>query len=224
MNQEVDPDVEEALAVFMVAMEGAYKFLDESVKMDRDLYDSFSRIPSGREWYITPRDAHFVTFTLFNETLFLEADFRAAFRMTRASAERLHTLLQPFISKQKTRFRDPIPSRNRLLVFLYHVSKPASYSVVSNLFSYGKSTISEIIRSVSLAIVENLREQYIRWPTQHEMNTTADIFRTKYGIPQCVGCVDGCHFPIKRPVLYGDTYFNRKGFYSINGQGKRKST
>ena len=49
-----------------------------------------------------------------------------------------------------------------------------------------------------------------------------NLLGIKHGIPNCIGWIDGNPFPIKRPVLNGDTYFNRKGFYSINGQGKQK--
>jgi hypothetical protein len=34
-------------------------------------------------------------------------------------------------------------------------------------------------------------------------------------IPQCYGCIDGSHIPIKKPVHQGEDYFNRKGFYSV---------
>lgn len=221
-HQNLDAEIEEILPMMLTTFQGAYRFLVDSAQIDEQLQQFFLSKSTRREWYITPKDAHFRNFSLLNATLFIESDFQCAFRMSRASAERLHTLLQPHITKKKTRFRQPVPSMHRLLIFLYHVSKPASYSIISNLFAYGTSTISEIVREVALAIVENLRDQYIRWPTQYEMNVTAEAFRRKHGIPQCVGCVDGSHFPIRRPKKYGDTYFNRKGFYSFNGQGKIK--
>ena len=181
------------------------------------LFQSASHI---REWYITPKDSHFRNFSLLNETLFIEADFRCAFRMSRASVEKLLQKIQPFLEKQVTRFRNPVPASHRLLIFLYHVSKPATYSVIHDLFAYGKSTISKIIHETTLAIIDHLRPIYISWPSIAEMMRTSHKFYRKHGIPQCIGCIDGSHFPIRRPKRYGDTYYCRKGFYSINGQGK----
>ena len=42
-----------------------------------------------------------------------------------------------------------------------------------------------------------------------------DEFSDRAGFPQIVGCVDGCHIPIKAPQSNPEDYVNRKGFHSI---------
>ena len=68
--------------------------------------------------------------------LFMEFEFRKAFRMTRASVETLHTLLQPHISGTPSKFRLPIPSHERLCIFLYYVAQGRTLLVTANQFHY----------------------------------------------------------------------------------------
>jgi len=42
-----------------------------------------------------------------------------------------------------------------------------------------------------------------------------DEFSDRAGFPQTVGCVDGCHIPIKAPQRNPEDYVNRKGFHAI---------
>ncbi|KAK7910497.1 hypothetical protein WMY93_015181 [Mugilogobius chulae] len=43
----------------------------------------------------------------------------------------------------------------------------------------------------------------------------AQQFELKWGLPQCIGAVDGSHIPILAPQEYHTEYYNRKGWYSI---------
>lgn len=42
-----------------------------------------------------------------------------------------------------------------------------------------------------------------------------DDLSNRSGFPQVVGCLDGCHIPIKAPQSHPEDYVNRKGFHSI---------
>ena len=48
---------------------------------------------------------------------------------------------------------------------------------------------------------------------------TIEYWRWKTGIPGVIGCIDGSHIPIIQPGKFGKSFYNRKGFYSINIQG-----
>src|ERR1700733_8115396 len=50
------------------------------------------------DWWVRPRSIHWRQVFLPSAILFIEFEFQKSFRMTRASVEALHTLLQPHIS------------------------------------------------------------------------------------------------------------------------------
>jgi hypothetical protein len=50
------------------------------------------------------------------------------------------------------------------------------------------------------------------------MINIAERFRKKFDIPNCVDIIDGTMFPLEiRPLINGEDYFTRKGFFGING-------
>ena len=61
---------------------------------------------------------------------------------------------------------------------------------------------------------------YIRLPSLQEAMQNMYNWRLQTGIPGIIGAIDGMHIQIQRPCNYGEAYFNRKSFYSLNVQGK----
>ena len=88
-------------------------------------------ITPTREWYVLPRSTHWAQF-LFSSYHFLDCQFTSNFRMSRQSFYSLHRLLQPYIQKEKTYFRETIPSARHLAIFLYHAALGVPYLTVSN--------------------------------------------------------------------------------------------
>lgn len=43
-------------------------------------------------------------------------------------------------------------------------------------------------------------------------------FFNKFGIPGVLGCIDGTHIEIVRPILHEERYFCRKHYHSLNVQ------
>jgi len=56
----------------------------------------------------------------------------------------------------------------------------------------------------------------IVWPAASECNAAVNDFEGRYGLPGVVGCIDGCHIPVKAPSGDRDSYICRKGFPSVN--------
>ena len=61
--------------------------------------------------------------------------------------------------------------------------------------------------------------EYIKFPSGDDFDRVADEFKTKWGVPQCIGAVDGCHIPICAPNEQHTDYYNRKGWYSMIVEG-----
>ena len=62
-------------------------------------------------------------------------------------------------------------------------------------------------------------KQYIKFPSGNDFDRVVDEFKTKRGVPQRFGAIDGCHIPICAPSEQHTDYYNRKGWYSMIVQG-----
>ena len=47
------------------------------------------------------------------------------------------------------------------------------------------------------------------------MKSTIRKFELKWGVPQCVGAIDGSHIPVCAPANLHTDYYNCKGWYSM---------
>lgn len=172
------------------------------------------------EWYIKPRSTHWANTILNDPKQFPDDQFKKTFRMTRSTFENLHSKLAHRIEGRGSNFREPIPPRHRLLMYLYHVGQGINLRETGEKFGCGKSTAGDMVRLVTEAINSVMFYDYVKIPTKEEFTHIAVSFENRYHIPQCGGCIDGSHFAIIKPVHHGSDYFNRKNYYSINCQGK----
>src|SRR5216117_2761022 len=62
--------------------------------------------------------------------------------------------------------------------------------------------------------------RYILLPTQAEAQWSMRTWQTQTGIPGIVCAIDGTHIAIPRPCCNGETFYNRKNFYSLNIQSE----
>ncbi len=59
----------------------------------------------------------------------------------------------------------------------------------------------------------------IKWPKRTQRELSSAYHDETYGLPGCVGFVDGTHFILEqRPAVDGETYFTRKCRYALNAQ------
>ena len=56
---------------------------------------------------------------------------------------------------------------------------------------------------------------YIKFPQGEELRDTVEGFKSKWGMIQCAGAVDGCHIPVMPPASNHTDFYNRKGWYLI---------
>ena len=90
---------------------------------------------------------------------------------------------------------------------------------VANAFDIGKSTVSKVVRRVTMANSRLLGPQYIKHPqTIEKVEEMATHFQQRHGFPQCIGAIDGTHIGIKKPSEEASDYINRKGSYTMNIQ------
>ncbi|KAE9146633.1 hypothetical protein PF006_g8607 [Phytophthora fragariae] len=144
------------------------------------------------------------------------SEFRSHFRLTRAAFSELLAVLAPLIIKQESRFGKPLPAAVRPAVFLFFCGHGCSLHVLSAQFGIGKSTASSIIHEVARAIVARMKS-LVAFPTTRAQLLKLSIeFEDGYGIPGCVGALDGCHIPIVQPSVSNSKKLYNRCFYSFN--------
>lgn len=105
--------------------------------------------------------------------------------------------------------RQSISVQQRVAITLWCLATPTEYRTIAHLFGVTRSTVCEIVHKTCLAIVESLiMGTYIKFPTGSQPESVNEI---KWGVPKCVGAIDGCHIPITAPVGNHTDYYNRKG-------------
>jgi DDE superfamily endonuclease len=129
-------------------------------------------------------------------------------------------LLEPYITKQDTRWRRAVPSQIRPIAYLLYVTQGMTYTHISMLLGIGVMTACECIHQCTYAICRHMFAAYIRLPTAAEARLNMEKWKQQTeGLPGIYGAIDGTHISIKRLCKDGSDYFNRKGYYSINMQG-----
>ena len=91
--------------------------------------------------------------------------------------------------------------------------------MTANSFGAAICTTSCIIHGICEAISKHLGPKYIHLPINDEsMRKTVAEFKSKFGMTQAFGCIDGAHVPIQCPIENSQDFFSYKQFYSINVQ------
>lgn len=144
-----------------------------------------------------------------------EAQWRIHFRMTRDTFNFIVNSVRPLMERQTTNYRRAITTEKRVGVALWRLATGNEYRTLQELFGIGRSTACQILEEFVSAVAQELKRTLIKRPTHDEFIEIAQGYRDRWGFPQCVGAIDGCHIPIIAPSENRNDYHNRKGWYSI---------
>ena len=124
--------------------------------------------------------------------------------------------LSPRIQRKDTWFRKAIPAGVQLAVTLRHLASGDGYPSLMYGFRVAKGSISELVREVCQAIVDEYAEEVIDVPSTPEAwFVIANQFSTRWNFHHCLGAIDGKHIAIKCPRIGGSMYYNYKKFHSV---------
>lgn len=80
-------------------------------------------------------------------------------------------------------------------------------------YKLGISTISKIVKKVSITIWDVMLTECIPLPTKNKWELIATEFESRANFPYCLGAVDDKHIRITNPL--GSMYHNYKGYSSV---------
>ncbi|XP_030621103.1 protein ANTAGONIST OF LIKE HETEROCHROMATIN PROTEIN 1 [Chanos chanos] len=135
--------------------------------------------------------------------------------MSRETFQYICRRLKPALEKMDTNYRVSVPLQKRVAVALWKLATNAEYRTVSHLFGVGISTACDCVKESCSSVEEILLPETIQMPNTEKLKEMALYFEHRWGLPQCVGAIDGSHIPLVAPQEYHTEYFNRKGWYSI---------
>ncbi|XP_033985671.1 protein ANTAGONIST OF LIKE HETEROCHROMATIN PROTEIN 1-like [Trematomus bernacchii] len=141
------------------------------------------------------------------------------FRMSEETYVYLCNKLRPAMEKQDTSFRVCIPFKKRVAIALWKLATGCDYRSIGHLFGVSKTTVCRCVQDFCAAAETLLVPELIRSPDREKFAEMAAYTENRWGLPQCVGAIDGSHIPILAPQEYHCDYFNRKGWHSIILQG-----
>lgn len=73
----------------------------------------------------------------------------------------------------------------------------------------------KLIPEICSAIVEILQQEYVSFPSENDWKTISQKFFVQYGLPNCIGAVDGKHIRIFNQPHAQSYFFNYKRYFSI---------
>nr|XP_033968160.1 protein ANTAGONIST OF LIKE HETEROCHROMATIN PROTEIN 1-like isoform X1 [Pseudochaenichthys georgianus] len=141
------------------------------------------------------------------------------FRMSEETYVYLCNKLRPAMERQDTPFRECIPLKKRVAIALWKLATGSEYRSIGHLFGVSNTTVCRCVQDFCAAAETLLVPELIRSPDREQFAEMAAYTENRWGLPQCVGAIDGSHIPILAPQEYHCDYFNRKGWHSIILQG-----
>jgi hypothetical protein len=139
-----------------------------------------------------------------------DAEFRRAFRMSRATFGALCDALVGAVAKEDTALRTAIPVRQRVAVCLWRLATAEPLREISRRFGLGISTCHSIVLQVYHALATVLRPTAISWPEPDSAAATvAARFEAASGLPGIIGAVYTTRVPVVTPKANVAAYYDR---------------
>ncbi|XP_068726261.1 uncharacterized protein [Montipora capricornis] len=143
-------------------------------------------------------------------------DFINFMRMPPEMFDEILERIRGRITKQKTRYRDPLEPGLKLAVTLRHLASGDKYASLKFGFRVPANTMSVLVREVCEAIIEEFKEELMPCPTTPEgWRPIIDEFERRWNFLHTCGAIDGKHVAIRKPAKSGSWFYNYKGLFSI---------
>ncbi|XP_044185046.1 uncharacterized protein LOC114973873 [Acropora millepora] len=184
--------------------------------LDDEEYKYVERRCWTRQW-VSRREERGAYNTIFKELAIEDScGFAEYMRMPHHKFIELLSIIGPLVEKQDTPMRMSIPPGERLALTLRYLATGESFQSLSFQFRIGRTTIGEIVMQVCTAMLNTLKETYLKTPSSEEKwREIAELFLSRWNIPNNIGAIDGKRIVIQKPAFSGSHYHDYKGNESI---------
>lgn len=128
------------------------------------------------------------------------------FCMSEQTVNYLCNKLRPALEQQQMTFRQCVPLKKIVANALWKLATGSEYRSVGHRFGVRTTTVCRCVQEFC---------EQIHFPDEDCFRDITRFIKNTWGLPQCVGAIDGSHIPIIAPQHYHTDYFNRKGWHSI---------
>lgn len=117
--------------------------------------------------------------------------------------------------------RESIQLSERVALAIRYLATGETFQSLSFQFRIGTSTISCIVMEVSVAIYRVFGKEYLKTPnTSDKWKEIAQLFYSRWKIPNINGAIDGKRILIKKPACAGSHFHDYKGNSKNGGCGQ----
>uniref|UniRef100_A0A3B3HZE4 Putative nuclease HARBI1 n=1 Tax=Oryzias latipes TaxID=8090 RepID=A0A3B3HZE4_ORYLA len=140
----------------------------------------------------------------------------ARFRVGNTDIKYIADLVRPKLQR-RTRRSHSLSVEQQVFIDLRFYVSGTFYQVVGDNIGVDKSTVSDVVKAVSIALA-SLLNQLVSFPNDVQVAQTKHKFFTLGNMPNTIGVIDCTHVHIQAPHERDWEYINRKGRRSINIQ------
>ena len=168
-----------------------------------------------RIWQLERQERWFETMWEHRDENGYQTYWKADFRMSGESFQKLVRLVSPAIIKRDTQFRRTITVEKHVAIAMWRPSTQNSFRSITKVFALGKSTAVTIYKEFRRELKRRSLE-YISFSVTHRENAETILkFKADVNckIPQVAGAIDGTHIPILTLATESknDYYLRKKG-------------
>ena len=113
--------------------------------------------------------------------------------------------------------RGSIPPETKLLGYLSFLRSGTFQWTIGNICGLAQGSVHNFIKEITDATL-NFSHECILHPIENKRIENMQNFYNIAKFPNIIGCIDGTHVAIKRPVKDEVVFVNRKQFHSVNCQ------
>lgn len=144
-----------------------------------------------------------------------DAFYFKLFRMNKQSFYDLYHKYGRRMEKRDTNRRQAIPGPKRMAIFLSYLAHGHKQTQLATMWDVSQPSVSNIIADGIAVFKQHMVRAEIRAVAGEAAQKVAEDFKKEWGLPNCIGAVDGTFFHIQQPSGWGDAYWCYKRMYGI---------